>query len=202
MKICKVLLAVASATVLLGALASSASGRALSLSNQSMRATFSSVEVNIFEEVRCQMTLESSFHSRTFGKVAGSLIGYITSAIVGPCSAGTTATILRGTLPWHVRYAGFLGTLPNIISIRTNVVGAGLRIGVSGFACLFRTTEVEPGIMTYGRNTTTQEITEASISGRIRTGSECFNLAGTFRSGSAPVSLLGTSSTRITVTLI
>ncbi|HEX7292322.1 MAG TPA: hypothetical protein VF250_14470 [Conexibacter sp.] len=201
MKISRVLLATASASVLLGALASCASARGFSLSNQSMRATFTSVEITIFEEVRCQLTLEGSFHSRTIAKVARSLIGYITRAVVGPCN-GTTATILRETLPWHVRYQGFLGALPDITSITTHVIGAGLRLGGFGFACLVGTTEAEPGILTYDRNNTTREITEARISGRIRTGGECFRITGSFGSDPAPVSLLGTSSTRIAVTLI
>jgi hypothetical protein len=204
MKIGKVLLATAGATVLLGALVSSASAREFSLSNQSMRAAFSSVETTIgSSSARCQLTLEGSLHSRTFRKVTGSLVGYITSAIVGPCNTGTTATILRETLPWHVRYSGFLGTLPGITSIITHVVGAGLRMRVfEAIQCLFRTTAAEPGIMTFHRNITTHEITEAGISGTIRAAPACFGILGTFRSNSAPVSLLGTSSTRISVSLI
>jgi hypothetical protein len=203
MKIFKVLLATAGATVLLSGLVSSASARELSLSNQSFRAAFSSVEAAGFGGIiRCQVTLEGSFHSRTLRKAAGTLIGYITRAISGPCSGGTT-TILTSTLPWHVRYSGFVGALPEITSISSHVIGASFRVRESaGIACLVRTTATEPGVVTYHRNTTTHEITEAGINGRIRTGPECLTIPGTFTSDSAPVSLLGTSSTRITVTLI
>lgn len=65
---------------------------------------------------RCPVTLEGSFHSRTSSKVAGALAGFITSTTVGPCEAGR-ARVDTETLPWHIQYTSFAGTLPNITSI-------------------------------------------------------------------------------------
>jgi hypothetical protein len=203
MKVYKLFLAAVGATVLLGALISSASARNLSISNQSIRASFSSVSFNgPFGTTRCHVTLEGSLHARTFAKVSGSLIGYITSAILGPCQS-FSFTILRETLPWHVRYSGFNGPLPSITSLITHVVGFAYRIREpGGVTCLARSEANEPAVITYHRNTTTQRLEEAGISGRIRTGPECFGAALTLASDSARVSVLGASHTSIFVSLI
>jgi hypothetical protein len=202
MKSCKLLFAAAGATVLLGLLVSSASARNLSVSNQSIRSTWSAVSFSSvgFFEVRCHLTLEGSLHSRTFSKSIGSLIGYITSAILGPCENGT-ATILRETLPWHVRYSGFEGTLPEIRSIIVHVTGAAFRISSSLLTCLTLTSGAEPAIVRFHRNPTTHSITEVGIEGRIRTGMGCSGAVGTLSSTSGTVSLLG-SITAIEVSLI
>jgi len=203
MKICKLLFAAAGATVLLGALVSSASARNLSVSNQSISGMWSSVEFNLpGATTRCHVTLEGSLHSRTMAKVLGSLMGYITRAILGPCLSGT-ATILRETLPWHVSYSGFRGTLPNIDSIIVHVTEAAWRVRESGGTnCLARSSAARPAIGQFHRNTVSHEITEASISGRIPTGFECLGIEGTFRSDSGAISLLGTQNVRISVSLI
>ena len=201
MKIRKLLLATAGATVLLGALVSSASARNLSISNTSIRSSWNEVAFNgPFGEVVCQVTLEGSLHSRTMAKTIGTLMGYITSAVLGACQTGT-ATILRATLPWHVRYSGFQGTLPRITSIITHVIGAGFQIQQAGFTCLVRTEAGRPGIGTFHRNTATHELTEVGISsGEIPTS--CPFVSGSLSSNSGTISLQGTTSTRISVSLI
>ena len=204
MRICRLLLATAGAAVLLGALVSGASARQFSLSNQAFRSSFASISFDVENTIfrnRCQVTLEGSLHSRTLTKSSGTLIGYITSAILGPCE--WPSTILRETLPWHVRYSGFTsaGGLPEILSIITHVIGFSWRIRVLESVCLVRSSATEPIIITYPRNLITHEIKEARLSGTVRTGLECLTIAGTF-GGSAPVSLLGTTSTRISVSLI
>jgi len=129
-------------------------------------------------------------------------MGYITRAILGPCLSGT-ATILRETQPWHLRYHGFQGNLPNITSITVHVVEAAWRVRESGgINCLSRSSATRPAIATFHRNTVSHEITEAGISGRIPTGFECFGVEGTFGSDSGAVSLLGTQNVRISVSLI
>jgi hypothetical protein len=200
MKLCKLLLAAVGATVLLGSLVSSASARTFSVENNRVRAAFSSVEFHLPEATtRCHVTLEGSLHSRTLAKVSGTLMGYITSAILGPCLSGT-ATILRETLPWHVRYSGFEGALPNITSLITHVVGASWRVReAGGIACLARSTSGEPAIGIYHRDASNH--LTASISGRIRTGFECLGIAGSFRSDSPRVNLSGTT-TPVSLTLI
>jgi len=203
MKICKLLLAAAGATALLGALVSSASARNLSTSNQLIRMAWSTVTLTAAGgNCRCQLTLEGSMHARTTSKSIGSLIGYITSAILGPCPAGT-GTILRETLPWHVTYSGFQGTLPEINSFITHAVGVSFRIrDTGGTICLARSTAAKPGIGTTHRNTTTKELTEVGLGGRIPTGAECFGAELTLESTSGAISVLGTSSTRLTISLI
>ena len=194
MKIWKLLLATVSASVLLGALVSSASARNVSVSNQNISGMWSSVEFELpGGPVRCEVTLEGSLHSRTFAKVIGSLIGHITKAILGPCHSPGTATILSATLPWSVRYSGFTGALPNINSITIHVIGASFRASNTSVNCLAFSTEARPAVGILHRNTATHAITEAGISGRLPTRAECLGIEGTFRSDSGAISLLGTN---------
>lgn len=191
MKLCKMLLAVVGATVLLGALVGTATARQFQLSETRSTATFPRVEFRGgFQTTRCNVTLEGSFHSRTLSKVAESLIGYINRASVGGCEAGT-ATILTETLPWHVRYTSFAGALPNITAISTKVVGTAFRIREPfGIECLSRSTVEAPTTGTYNREAGGR-ITNAVIGGTIPCGSFTGTLSGTSNSISA-----------ITVTLI
>jgi len=202
MKICKLLLATVGASVLLGALVSTATARNFSISNQNISAMWRSVEFSLPSgAIRCQVTIEGSFHTRTIQKVAGSLIGYITRAILGPCAAGT-ATILTSTLPWHGRYSGFEGSLPLIRSTTLHIIGAAFRASNGSENCLATSTAARPAIAISHRNTATHEVTEVGVNGRLATGIECLGIEGTMSSDSGAVSLLGTSSVRISVTLI
>jgi hypothetical protein len=200
-RIGKLLLACAGATVVLGALVGVASAGNLSTSSQTLRATFATLEFSGgFGTTRCPVTLEGSFHARTTSKVAGRLVGYLTRAAIGACATGT-ATVLTETLPWHIQYASFTGTLPNITSVRANVVGVGFRIReVGGVTCLSRSSEAEPVTVAFNREAG-GALTSATVGGSIRTGAECFALAGTFTGSSSAFTVLN-STTRITVTLI
>jgi hypothetical protein len=201
MKLCKLILAAVGATVLLSALVSTASARTLSTSSQTLRSTFRRVRFELpFGDTICEVTLEGSLHSRTIAKSGGSLIGYITRADLGPCSSGA-ATILRETLPWHVRYKSFAGTLPNITSMRIDVINSSFRVREPfGVTCLARSTATEPAIGTFNREIG-GALTSSEIGGSIRTGSECGSFPGTFSSDPGTVTVLN-SATRITVTLI
>jgi hypothetical protein len=203
MKLSKRLLAAAATTVILGTLVSGASARNLSVSNQSMRMAWAIVTLSGgFGETNCALTLESTVHSRTMVKFIGSLVGYITSAILGRCTSGT-ATVLRETLPWHIRYSGFGGMLPIITSLYAHVTNFAIRVReLFGVTCLLRSTTTEPVIETLHRATATGAISEATLGGTIASGEECFHTTGTFSSISGEVSLLGTIATRITVLLI
>jgi len=202
MKLCKLLLTSVGATLLFGGLVASASARNFEVSNQRLRAIFRRVEFHLpGATTTCELTLEGSLHSRNMAKVAGSLIGYITRADLGPCAAGS-ATIQQGTLPWHVRYSGFSGTLPEISSIITHVIFVGFRVReTEGIACLALSSVAEPVIGNYHRNTATREITSAEIRGSIRTGPECLGIAGSFRSDRGPVSV-SNAATRVSLSLI
>lgn len=138
-------------------------------------------------------------HERTIPKVRGWLVGFDTRSRLGPCASGT-ATILSETFPWHEEYAGFRGTLPNVIAIIENAINVSGRVReTGGITCLFRSTATEPVVMT--RNVSAGVITSAEIGGTIRTGAECFGTSGTFTSDRGTAAVAGTS-TRITVTLI
>lgn len=201
MKLGKTLLALAGATLLLGALVGIASAGRLSTSNQSLRATFAPLEFSGgFGTTRCPVTLEGSFHQRTTSKVAGSLVGYITSAAAGACSTGSV-TVLTETLPWHIRYASFTGTLPNITAIRATVTGTAFRIReVGGVTCLARSTEAEPVTILFNREAS-GAITSATAGGVIAAGAECLGIRGTM-AGTSNSLTVANSATRITVTLI
>src|SRR6476659_4031993 len=156
MKLCKLLLASVAATVLLGALVSSASARNFEISEQRIMATFTNVEFHLIgATARCALTIEGSLHTRTMAKVSGSLIGYITRAELGPCASGT-ATIHQASLPWHVRYSGFAGPLPEINSIITHVIGASFRVQVGSQNCAATSTATEPVTGAYHRNAATR----------------------------------------------
>jgi hypothetical protein len=92
----------------------------------------------------CQITLRGSFHSATLAKVAAALVGHIFGATVGSCITGGT-TVLRETLPWHLRYQSFTGTLPRITGVTLQNIGASFRVEEGfGQACLYRTTATNP----------------------------------------------------------
>lgn len=142
----RLLLAGAAATLLLAAAVTSASANNLSFNATRWRQvhtplTFATAGGMVY---RCNVTLEKSLHSSSIRKVVGALIGSVTGATFNTC-AGANVTVLRETLPWHLRYSGFSGTLPNITGIRTETIGLSFRIQPTGsIACLARSTTEWP----------------------------------------------------------
>jgi hypothetical protein len=127
---------VAATTLVVG----TASAGRLSVSSSGFRAYWSSLwflERGTTLIAGCEITLEGSFHSRTIRKVIDTLIGYITRVkIRHPCAGASTVYAYDGieelgggsgpltnTLPWHVAYDGFAGTLPSIEKIFTLFTG-------------------------------------------------------------------------------
>jgi hypothetical protein len=202
----KVWLALLGATVALGALVGTASARNLSISNQNIRATWATMEFSnpgAGVLVRCPVTLEGSLHSRTIAKVAGSLIGFITRALVAEASCtGGRARVRGETLPWHVTYQGFTGTLPNIVRLNTSVVRPAFDVTATFFGfpitCTFRTSNVN-GIFNReaGGALTNVQVEGRELVGEGGFGCERGNLSGT----STSLTLQG-ANTRLTVTLI
>jgi len=142
----KLMLVAATATVVLGASVSTASARRIEVSSQRFHQVWSSLNfVGQFATVKCPVTLEGSFHSKTTSKVIGQLVGYISRVTVGnsSCTSGH-ATALTETLPWHITYEGFSGILPRITEIHLLLVGAAFRFELLGGSCLARTTTTEP----------------------------------------------------------
>ena len=118
----KLTLAALTATLFMALAVNTASANRFSVSNQFFRVVWS--PLNFIGEgssvrVGCNVTVEGSFHSRTIVKTIGSLLGYVTRAIIGGCTENS-ATVLTATLPWHLTYEGFSSSrgLPAIERIR------------------------------------------------------------------------------------
>lgn len=151
----KLVLAVLAATFVLGIGTSASSARAIEVLNweKGFRIVWNPLAFSgAGKTIRCPVTLEGTFHRHTFAKVARTLLGYITRAIVKgelpPCTGGR-ARILAESLPWHVQYSSFAGTLPAITRITLRLVGAAFSIRPNSFpevTCLARTSDTEPAI--------------------------------------------------------
>jgi hypothetical protein len=153
----KVALAALGAAFVLSSAVGVASAGRLSISNRSFRATWAPIKYQGGEiDVDCNVTIEGSFHSTTIAKVAGTLMGHVTRATVArPCTGGSWyylngVEVLRGvtisnTLPWHIRYRSFTGTLPNIQKIGFDIVDYSFLIETPFIpGCLYRSTAARP----------------------------------------------------------
>lgn len=126
----RLVLSALAASMLLALALSTASASRLSTTNQNFRITWRSLEfAGEGATIRCPLTLEGSFHTRTIAKVERALVGAVNKANVNSanCTNGTIATFngveryngttSPNTLPWHLTYLGFTGTLPNITAV-------------------------------------------------------------------------------------
>lgn len=167
MKLGKLLLAVVSTTVLFGALVSSASARNLEVSSQTVTSLWTrlSITSSAIGIVECEVKLSGSFHGRTFTKTVNSLIGYITEGTVLRCASGG-ATVNQASLPWHVKYRSFAGTLPNITQVASTVTGSEWNVReIFGLTCTARR-EFSSLVLTYGVSIGT--VSSASVEGESR----------------------------------
>jgi hypothetical protein len=164
----KLLLTALITALMLLAATTMAHARRFELSNQRFRAVWNpetspgsqriTFELPGFN-IACRATIEGSFHSRTLSKVCGQLVGYVTSAaITRPCEVGEgwvqngSEQLLNGarptSLPWHIRYDRFTGTLPRIERIRLQFINVGLLVRVFVFpvnnGCLILTSAMNP----------------------------------------------------------
>jgi hypothetical protein len=189
------------AIALLASLTASGAARNFEFSNTSFRVAFTPISFGEpfgFFTVRCNVTMEGSFHARTIPKVSRSLIGYVTRGTVAhPCTGGEawawngTEGALTGasTLPWHLSYEGFIGTLPNITGIR--ILLRNFKFTMSTFACLgtYAPTNTNGTINVAADRTMT--LTPGTESHSIIEGS-C--PAGRFSGTSSRITLEGTSN--------
>jgi hypothetical protein len=205
--------ALLAALVLAAAIGTAGAGR-FSSSEQRFRITWASAELTGFtNNIRCRLTLEGSFHYRTFVKASEALLGHITGATIAhPCTNGEqwafngrevlAGTTLANTLPWHLRYDSFTGTLPTINAIIVRIIGLRLLresefLGVR-LRCVYTTTTAEPKRGPWARNTTTGALTEFTIEGSVR--SETAGCPTSSFLSTGPISTPGGAS--ITLTLI
>ncbi|MFL5817252.1 MAG: hypothetical protein ACJ76L_06580 [Conexibacter sp.] len=194
MKLGKMMVAVVGATVLLASVVGMASARNLSTSSQGLRASFARLDfVGGFGTAECEVVVEGSFHSRTIVKSVGTLSGFITAANITRCIRGG-ATVLRETLPWHIRYAGFAGTLPNITSITATISGIAFRIREPAFGVTCLATTSGASIVFH------REASGATTSVTAGATNSCSGVNGTLNGNTTAVD--NGSGARITVTLI
>lgn len=203
----RLLLTAAGAALAMALAVGTATANRLQTSSQTFRSTF--VDLGFIgsngSQIFCALTLEGSFHSRTITKMPDLLIGYVTNAVAAsPCRTGTVR-ILPETLPWHIRYLSWTGTLPtNITGISVYVIGAGISIEPGFFfSCLALTTAAAPAHFQFAREPGGRVITMAPVtSAQIPlTGATCFASTGSLN-GAGEVFVLNSTTTRITVILI
>jgi hypothetical protein len=189
------MLASAGATVLLAAVVGTSSAGRLEASSRSVRASWTRFDFSGgFGTIECEVVVNGAFHERTIAKIAGALTGYVTAANITRCARGG-ATVLRETLPWHVRFSGFSGTLPNITGTSARVVGLAFSVREPfGVTCLARVTAEAPATITFSLSSGT--VTTASAGGEVL----CGGSAAALRATTSNVDN-GTGS-RLTVTLI
>jgi len=129
------------ATFLLASAVGTASAGRLSVSSQRFRVAWSRLEFQSeVATVRCPVTLEGSFHSATIAKIARLLIGAVTRVNIreASCQEGS-ASINNATLPWHVTYESFSGTLPNISAVNLLLSRFLFTVELIGVACTYGT---------------------------------------------------------------
>lgn len=189
------------AAVVMIAAVGTASANRLSISNSSFRATFPAFRMEWSLNQVCTLTLEGTFHSRTIVKSPDSLIGYVTR-VAGGCP--NTTVLLN--IPWHIRYRSFTGTLPNIASIRIEIINFSVLIQAMGVVdCLYASTPASPAVATLNvaagviTSIRMEELARVPLFRRL---SGLINCTETIRfSGTGTFELLGTT-TAIRVTLI
>ena len=213
--------AITAATTLLALLATAAPARNFSTSNQNFRVVWNELEFGGGGiTVTCRVILEGSFHYRSIVKRERALIGYITAAAATrPCTNGEAWSAngreahprlgtLANTLPWHLTYEGFAGTLPNITSLLFLLRGARIKIH-SVFNILGLYGDATDNITARAnRDVVTRVITELEpVAGRstIRLvnclGGICPEIGTYTNRRPGNITLLNTT-TRITITLI
>ena len=214
----KLLLAAMTAGVFMSFAVSAAQARRIWVSNTRYQAIFTllSLEIEGIGTIGCPITVEGSFHSASVSKVSGLLAGYVTSAKVRggspECLNTGTLRVNTETLPWHIRYDSFAGTLPTIERIRLQLIGSVFEVDPAGSTpkCRARTTAANPGVADVvltegtGGNRIAKEdrVNEAA---RIPVGGEFFcEISGTTSNfhGTGEVFLQGSTSTRVLVRLI
>jgi len=208
----KLVLTALAATALLAAIATTSAAREFETSETRIRTVFRPLILRSSsgDSVTCTVTLEGSFHYRTIRKVEGSLIGYITRAIVetptcrSSPTPGITAAALTETLPWHITYVDFSGALPNV-TFRIKLNRAGFNLINVPFIGRCRFTASPNGIVGGpGGNEITEGTRNSTIRAEegIRIRSETIGCPeGQFSSGPTPVTVQG-GTTAVTVRLI
>lgn len=143
------------------------------------------------------VTLRGSLHTAAINKTRGALIGYITEcrAMLGELGGLRVIDIrCELTLPWHVQYESFSGTLPRITGVTLRFVRIGVfvrdLIGGGVINCLYEgiqraIAEIDPRGGTPGVITQIELVSEELPTATRNTtcevrGTPTIALAGTF----------------------
>lgn len=141
----KVLATAITAVAFLSFAVASASAGRLSVDDRDFRIVANpTITTDGGSTIRCAVTLAGSYHGSTFAKTARSLIGVISSARAESRCAEGRLTLLEGTLPWHITYDSFAGTLPRITRTNLRITGFAGQFESSGVTCLFATDIIDP----------------------------------------------------------
>jgi hypothetical protein len=197
------LLAILSAIAVLAIASSLASADRLAFNNGTFRIVWAVVQFEGTGNVECPLTLEGTYHSIVVTKLFDSLIGHVTRAATAACGSGSLA-ILGETLPWHVRYSSFDGTLPEITQVSIRIVGMGMAIDPAGLVptCRFTTEAAEPGMLQLVREASGTIVAAAwDPSFTIAESDPFFCLSQMSLVGTGEYMILG-RTTRVDITLI
>jgi len=204
----KLTLTALAAALTMAAVVSTAHANHLSMTNTAFRNVWASLrffgEGGIAGESRCPVTLEGTFHSATIVKSIGALVGYVTRATSGSgaaCAHGSS-TILQETLPWHVTYEGFSGTLPRITRVRYLLRGMSFKAEPGFGTCKYGHPEENAAAET--NVGASGEANSLTVDSNIRLrgfGEFGCPPEGGFEGTTSSLTVLGTT-TRITVRLI
>jgi hypothetical protein len=146
-------LAALAAMVTLGVMVGSAAAEEFRYIGDSFRVTMRALtfQTEVLGAVAsCPVTLEGTFQS-TFATTARARIGNVIRGTLGTCTEGR-ATLLSGTLPWTIQYDSVSGTLPEITSLNTRIIGAAFSAQYEGTTCLARSEEAQPAKLRFVRH--------------------------------------------------
>ncbi len=88
-------------------------------------------------EVTCPVTFLNDLHSLFIEKTYGLLVGFVDHAQVAAAEcAGGGLTFQAGTLPWHLTYKSFTGTLPTPTQVTFLLRRMGFTVSSGGITCL------------------------------------------------------------------
>jgi hypothetical protein len=194
------------AVLLISVIAVQASARRIEVSNQTNRMVWTTFEITAEgSTIRCPLTLEGSFHSRTYSKVSGQLVGYITRAQTRSESCAGAIEFSLGTekLPWHVGYNSFVGSLPSFTAVQIQIIDLHFSVwpNLFSFHCGFWFRRIRPALLRLERTAETVRTArfDETISVEASEGG-CVERARV--SGTGEVFVLGSTTTRISVRLV
>jgi hypothetical protein len=199
----RALAALVAASAMCAAVTATATANRIRVSSTQIRHTWPEWTINLEGGFRisCPITLEGSIHSSTISKVFAQLVAHVTRPAINAASCtGGSVLLLAASLPWHIKYDLFSGTLPNITALQFQFVGMAFLTTVLGTSCLYQTTAASPAkwIDSLVRGVVTSTRWVESV--RIPSVSGGFCPAATL-SGSGSLTHAGTT-TALSITLI